>query len=87
MLNSKYYKIKDFFIKVFFTDDCNCVVCGEEVLRGSDFPLCEECAKTFPFNNGNVCLRCGSPIENEACFCLECQNNDKNFDIARSAKI
>lgn len=85
MFNSKYYKIKQFFVKVFFPDDCNCLVCNEEIPSGSAFPLCEECAKDFPFNNGNVCLRCGSPIENEACFCLECQNHNKNFDIARSA--
>lgn len=78
-------KFKEFWQDVLCPDDCNCIVCGNEVPQGQKFPLCEECEKDFPFNNGKICVRCGSPMDNEAYFCLECQNNIKSFDFARSS--
>lgn len=80
-------EIKNEVVQIFFPDDCNCIVCGKEIAKGSKYGLCEKCLQEMPFNNQHFCRRCGSPMENEAYFCLECQNNNKFFDFARSSLV
>lgn len=80
-------KIKKVFEKAVYPDDCKCIVCEKEIPKGSKYCMCEDCKKTFPFNNGRICVKCGSPVDNEASYCLECQNNTKHFDFARSSLV
>lgn len=80
-------RIKQALLDAIFPDDCNCIVCGKEIARGHKYCMCEDCIKTFPFNNGRICVRCGAPMDNEANYCLECQNHPKNFDFARSSLV
>lgn len=80
-------KIRIFLANTLYPDDCNCIVCDKEIPRGNKYCMCEDCFKTFPFNNGKICVRCGAPIDNEANYCLECQNNTKSFDFARSSLV
>lgn len=84
------FGLKKFFQKILdalYPDDCNCIVCDSEIPRGSRYVLCDECREKLPYNKGRICLRCGKVMENQAKFCLECQNHHKDFDIARSSLI
>ncbi len=78
-------KIKIVLAGSIYPDNCRCIVCDKEIIKGSKYTMCDECYKTFPFNNGQICVHCGCPLDNEACYCLECQNYTKNFDFARSS--
>jgi len=78
-------RIKIILADAIYPDNLRCIVCEEEIPTGSKYCMCEECLKTFPFNNGRICVKCGSPLDNEACYCLECQNHTKGFDFARSS--
>lgn len=78
-------KLKTTFSNAIYPDNCRCIVCEEEIPAGSKYCMCEECFKTFPFNNERICVRCGAPIDNEALYCLECQNYTRGFDFARSS--
>lgn len=80
-------KIRIIIANALYPDDCNCIVCDREIPKGSKYCLCEECMQTFSFNNGRICVRCGSPMDNEACYCLECQNYPKEFDFSRSSLV
>lgn len=72
------------FIQILYVDDCNCINCDKEIPKGSKYGLCTECLAKLSFNNGNICRRCGRPVDNEAFYCLECQNHPKSFEMARS---
>ncbi len=80
-------KIGAVISKAVYPDDCNCIVCEKEIPKGSKYCLCEQCLKTFPFNNGRICVKCGSPVGNEANYCIDCQNNTKHFDFVRSSLV
>lgn len=80
-------KICSVISKAVYPDDCNCIVCDKEIPKGSKYCLCEQCIKTFPFNNGRICVKCGSPVDNEATYCIDCQNNTKHFDFVRSSVV
>ena len=73
------------FLQGLFPDDCNCIICKKEIPRGSKFGLCEKHLLTMPFNDGKICIRCGTPCESESVYCNECQNNHRYFDVARSS--
>lgn len=84
------HKLKIILDKVIYflaPDDCNCIICDREIPRGQRLVLCDECREKLSFNDGHICIRCGKPIENEALYCNECQNNEMNFDFARSSMI
>lgn len=78
-------KFKTILCDAIYPDNLRCIVCEKEIPAGSKYCMCEECFKTFPFNNGRICVRCGAPINNEALYCLECQNYTRGFDFARSS--
>ena len=80
----KLKKVIESIISKLYVDDCNCINCDKEIPKGSKYGLCDECRNKLPFNNGNICKRCGRPVDNEAFYCLECQNYAKTFEIARS---
>ena len=83
--NSVKDKLLSIIQRSIYPDNYRCLVCNKEIQAGSKYCICEDCLKVFPFNNGRICVKCGAPIENEACYCLECQNYEKGFDFARSS--
>lgn len=81
------WKVRCWVEAVFFPSDCRCIVCDKEIVRTSHYSMCPECEAKFAFNNGRICVKCGSPMQNEASYCLDCQNNCKHFDFARSSLV
>lgn len=49
--------------------------------------LCERCSAELSKNNQHICNKCGRIQQNEADFCLTCQNFERHFDSARSPYV
>lgn len=73
--------------KTLFVDDCNCLICGRELIEKHRSGLCPECLKNLSLKNGEICRKCGRVLENEADYCNTCQNNDRHFNAARSVCV
>ncbi|MGN0795414.1 MAG: ComF family protein [Christensenellales bacterium] len=67
-----------------YPENETCDLCGNELPFKSRLNLCSECLSKLEFNNGRICLRCGSPILNEADYCLRCENRVNAFRYNRS---
>lgn len=81
-----YDKIKIVFANSIYPDDCNCIICDKEIVRGAKYGLCEDCYNKLPKFERH-CITCGIPMDNEAMLCLRCQNNKRYFDFARSCFV
>lgn len=81
---SKLYRVIDKF-KLLFVDNASCIVCDDEISGENQYGLCDKCFKKLEFIGIKCCIRCGKPSDNEAKYCLLCQNETRYFDMARSA--
>lgn len=81
---SKLFHVLDKF-KLLFVDSASCIVCDDEINGKNPYGLCDKCYKKLEFIGEKCCIRCGKPSENEAKYCLLCQNETRYFDTARSA--
>lgn len=79
-------KFRKFMTKL-FVDDCNCILCGCELIVKDGSGLCDECHAKLEYVGEKYCLKCGCVIYNEAQLCLECQNNVRHFDRARAMLV
>lgn len=83
-------KLKDValtFKHALFPEDITCDLCGEELTAKTRYRLCGACAEKMPFVGDHVCLVCGEPIDNEADYCIRCQNTDSVFKLNRSPLV
>lgn len=81
---NKLFRVLDKF-KLLFVDNASCIVCDDEISGENQYGLCDKCFKKIEFIGNKCCIRCGKPSENEAKYCLLCQNETRYFDMARSA--
>lgn len=81
---SKLFHVLDKF-KLLFVDSASCIVCDDEINGKNPYGLCDKCYNKLEFIGEKCCIRCGKPSENEAKYCLLCQNETRYFDTARSA--
>lgn len=81
---NKLFRVLDKF-KLLFVDNASCIVCDDEISGENQYGLCDKCFKKLEFIGNKCCIRCGKPSENEAKYCLLCQNETRYFDMARSA--
>lgn len=77
-----FLKVERFCSDLLFPEDLKCVFCGKDVPDFQNKPFCERCEKDIVFNNGNRCLICDEPIENEAHVCDRCQRRKFHFKKA-----
>ena len=75
-------KIVQFIDKLLFPDNIKCLFCGRDVPDFESKPFCEECEGLIEFNNGNRCIICDEPIDNEATVCDVCQKKKRFFKKA-----
>ncbi|MGN1096279.1 MAG: ComF family protein [Christensenellales bacterium] len=83
-------KISDFFnaVKnVVYPRNETCDLCGSELPFKNRLNLCSQCLEKLELNNGKVCLCCGSPVYNEADYCLRCENTSNVFRFNRSPLV
>lgn len=83
---SKLFRLFDKF-KLLFVDNASCIVCDDEIIGNNPYGLCDKCLNKLEFIGDKCCIWCGKPSDNEAKYCLLCQNETRYFDMARSAVI
>ena len=75
-------KMKKFFTKTLCPEDIKCIFCGCDINHFDEKPFCDDCEKEIVLNNGNRCVICSEPIDNEATVCDSCQHNKRYFKKA-----
>ena len=68
-----------------------CPAC-EEKLRSNEVFICEKCNNQIGKIEGEICKRCGKNLDEDGSqiknvwdrFCLDCKNNNYQFDTARA---
>ncbi len=75
------------FKNALFPEDITCDICGEELVADTRFSLCASCLEKMPFVGEHICLNCGVTIDNEADYCIRCQNETHSFKLNRSPLI
>ena len=74
--------------KILFPANIKCIACGDDLKQKQDIEVCDKCMKQLEFIQEDACCQnCGAPILGEGKFCLNCKNEEKDFDIARSVFI
>ena len=73
-------KFIDKLLEILYPSDIKCLDCGKDINKGENF--CIKCKKNLPFNNGNICKKCGTVLEKSG-VCIRCAKR-LNFKIARS---
>ncbi len=81
-MRKAFKKVGGFLDKTLFPSDMKCAFCDRDVPDFENHPFCEECEKVVSFNNGNRCLICSEPIDNEAVVCDVCQKHGRKFKKA-----
>ena len=60
--------IIDKFYELLFPENITCNFCGEDCDKQRESGLCLECVNKLPFNNKNICFKCGNLLrEGESC--------------------
>ncbi len=70
-----------------YPKDVTCDLCGNELVCKTRLRLCSECVAKLPMVEGRICLNCGSPIKNEADYCLRCQRKESVFKCNRAPLV
>lgn len=84
--NKKMRKVGNSILKSIFADKYNCIVCQKELYNLNQYGLCDEC-RTMLTKHENICNKCGRRQDNEADYCITCQNHKRYFDFARSSVV
>jgi len=70
--------------KLFFPNNIKCLLCGRDLPSKQNIEFCDKCLPKLEKMSDKCCARCGANLVGEEKFCLNCQNNELDFDIARS---
>lgn len=60
-------------MSVLFPNGYKCLICNKEIVSDKKFCLCDKCLSELPKIVGNVCERCGEPINTDSKFCVHCK--------------
>lgn len=68
-------------LSALFVPDLSCLICSRELPRKTRYAICLNCfqKQEYIFHG---CLKCGKLLASEAEYCLDCQNEEKAFDLA-----
>lgn len=69
-------------LETLFPSNITCMFCGGEI-KEEKGAVCENCLKNLPWVK-KFCLRCGTPIESNANYCITCKAGAREFDSARA---
>ena len=62
-------------------------VCCDKVLGVKEKGCCMGCMPKLPRIEGNICMKCGKPVEDDEEFCSDCMAHDHFFDKGTAAFI
>lgn len=74
-------------LKEIFVDKYNCIACDTELCEPMRYGVCDKCYGKLEFTGDNICKKCGRIQNNEADFCLTCQEHAREFDFSRSCVV
>lgn len=78
-------KIKEILLDFLFPK--RCPVCHDIVDRRG-YLVCENCSEAFTYVSEPYCMKCGKPLSEDGKeFCIQCENNYRNFNEGRSVFI
>lgn len=83
----KSFSLKGLYVKlldVLFPKGKTCALCGAELVAKTRYNLCASCIERLPEIGERRCICCGTEINNEADYCISCQNNDHFFEANRA---
>lgn len=66
-------------MSVLFPNGYKCLVCGKEIDCDKKISICDKCFNKLPKINGNVCGKCGEPINSDSKFCVHCKKELPQF--------
>lgn len=75
------------FDRALFPEDITCDLCGEELIAKTRYNLCGECIADMPMTGEHICLICGVPLDDEADYCIRCQNQKREYEYNRSPLV
>ena len=64
-----------------FVSDYACLICGRELDGKTRYNVCSNCYQKQEYIERG-CLKCGKLLVTEAEYCLDCQQNEKSYDVA-----
>lgn len=64
----------------------SCLFCGCEC-DDDEYRICFRCEKELDYIGEKYCLKCGTKIDGDYDFCIECKSTPHNFKFARSVLI
>ncbi len=74
--------------KILYPSNIKCLICGDDLPQKQDIEFCQKCMATLePIDSEKCCARCGAKLIADEKFCLNCQNNQFDFDIAREVYV
>lgn len=76
--------LRDIIIRCIFPR--RCVFCNAVLDINYEFYICHDCEKTVSWINGNVCEKCGKPIEHYG-RCRRCNSMEHKFDTAYAVYV
>jgi Predicted amidophosphoribosyltransferases len=79
-LKSAFSKLAD----ALFPKGKTCVNCKNELIAKTRYNLCADCIEKLPYVGEHRCISCGIEINNEADYCISCQNYDHFFEKNRA---
>lgn len=63
-----------------------CPLC-DRVLKMGQIQTCPECLERLQYPQGNLCCRCGKPIEETEMFCKNCEEREYTYISGRAAAL
>lgn len=79
-------RTKDFLLELFFPSNLTCDICDAEMDHETKYHVCEACEVNY-LNNGKVCPKCGSAIDEKYNSCYSCHDKQIFYKRARSPFI
>lgn len=79
-------KIKNLFLMIenSLSKEHSCICCGNEMLDGSEFQICEKCLNNMQKIKEPVCSKCGETLEDGNLNCSFCKSFNYAFKSNRS---
>lgn len=79
-----FIKLKNLIKMALYPEDITCTNCGAELISETRYNFCAKCMKELPFIANRRCEICGTEINNEADYCINCMNYDHFFEKNRA---
>lgn len=87
-LRQKLSSFVDRISKILYPNNIKCLICGDDLPQKQDIEFCAKCEEKLEYiDNEKCCLRCGAKLIAEEKYCLNCQNNQFDFDMSRAVFV